>query len=97
MTVRIGDTRRVSYLTTESVAIGYRDCAVCGVETPTPPDDVLVDFARASTGSTLWPGRNRDEWVPEGWAFCDLARGMICPDCAAAVRVAIATRSTGPR
>jgi hypothetical protein len=99
MSAAIYETRMVSFTTTVAIAIGHHDCHFCGVETPAPPDDVLVENAQiaATAGCdqiTLWPmdseASSRFTWTPPGWEIHN--HFLTCPGCVAAINAALAER-----
>jgi len=38
--------RTISWTVSRDIVVGYHDCDNCGVETPTPTDAELVEFAK---------------------------------------------------
>lgn len=87
-------SRTVTWTETRQIAVGYHDCANCGVETPEPAMSDLIRFAKMRpNGGVLWPGgtNDSDNWTPPGWTV-EYGEGLICPDCTAVKREAFAQR-----
>lgn len=87
--------RTVTWEETASVAVGFRPCDGCWIETPEPATSVLVEFAKLGGGRYLWPfdaGFSSGwMWKPPGWTEGEGTPGALhCPDCTRAIREAVA-------
>ena len=94
MAVRIEKgSRTVTWTESRQIAVGFHECVNCSVETPEPPMSELIKFAKwHDHGGTLWPGKDASDcWMPSGWT-AEYGEGLICPDCTAVKREALATR-----
>jgi hypothetical protein len=84
--------RTVSWTESRDLCVGYNDCGVCGLQTPEPTMDRMVEFARSGNGRCfMWPGNDRDSWMPPNWSY-DRERGLLCPQCTQAKNDALAWR-----
>lgn len=80
--------RTVTWSASRDIVIGYRDCQLCGVETPTPTMDQLVAFARECEDLYYWPfpdvyaygHPDNRKFAPIGWSH-DSGIGNLCPAC----------------
>ena len=93
---RIGYTRVVQWTETfeRSVAICFRKCGGCGVETPDPTREMVLKSAQNATNRNrhfMWPSDDIDDGVmPEGWK--SKGSDLYCPECLKAVDAALASR-----
>ncbi len=84
--------RTISWTEERTIAVGYHNCDVCGVETPEPTSAQMLEYAQShNVGGTMWPGSEAPGCMPAGWTQ-DYGTGLICPDCTAAKEAAFATR-----
>lgn len=89
---RLEENRRtISWTETREILVGYHNCGVCGVETPEPTMDRIIEFAQSNRGCFMWPDRREDGCAPPNWTN-DEELGDICPDCTAAKAEAFAKR-----
>jgi hypothetical protein len=100
MSPRLEPTHRVvTWVETRNISVGYYDCAVCGIETPEPTMDRLIQFAQSNRGRFMWPSSDYHQpgCLPPGWGLeCTEGTGLICPDCVAAKAAAFAARRKQP-
>jgi hypothetical protein len=75
----------------KTIDIGYNNCQNCGMETPDPPESVLIDFHKKTQGRAnfIWPG---SDWIPEGWTSYIALNTLICPECTNVVTEALRVR-----
>ena len=90
----------VTWTERREIIIGHDDCVACGVETPSPTQDQLLEiFQKGVDGYEpdrfLWPGRSDSHWQPPGWAVVHgspLDLGLLCQTCVEAVYTALRAR-----
>ncbi len=87
---RIAGAKIIRWESSSRITIGHHTCQ-CGVETPTPPEDVQLEFAKIG-GVHLWPMDTSTfptwMWTPVGWTMT--RDGCLCPECSTAVAKALA-------
>lgn len=88
--MRIGDRMTVSWREEHDIITCYRDCDLCGTETPTPTADEMVAFIIENPGEThMWPG---EKWLPDDWSLDPMVaapgdkNGLLCQTCTRAKR-----------
>ena len=89
--------RKVTFTVKIDVTVGHHACDVCGIDSPPPTDEVLLERAHAicdegGDHGYFWAGHhNRGEnYLPPAWTEVD--GKLVCDGCAAAVRVALEGR-----
>ena len=86
--------RKITYTVSAFVTVGYRNCFVCGVETPPPTTNQLLEYAREYHDGFLWPGTDPEQFMPSDWMWtkCQTDSGLICPECAETQENALESR-----
>jgi hypothetical protein len=86
------EARKVTWTETlfGEVMVGYRNCDICGLETPEPSDSDVVEFVKTHVNNFMWPIGGDEGWMPNGWEY--KGDGLLCPDCVKAKNDALAAR-----
>lgn len=93
---RVGYTRVIEWTETfkYNVAICFLPCDGCGIETPDPPREQVLEFAKNAINRNrhfMWPASDIDNGcLPAGWSF--KGGDLYCPDCTKTVQDALDKR-----
>ena len=86
------DYRKISWTVSANVKIGYCDCDICREETPVPSESQILNWVQDNDeGGYMWPGIGDNEWMPEGWSWCE-PHALLCVSCTKAVTKALESR-----